>query len=116
MNSFLQMSLPLPLTQVLSLRMVAQRLDGLRTQSIAIQVVRDLCGLQAQEAPAAFLSIRPRSHNLTVANVKHAIEVERSVVRTWGMRGTLHLVAADDLGWMLSLFGPVFSKRTRDDG
>lgn len=29
------------------------------------------------------------------------------------MRGTLHLVAAEDLGWMLSLFGPVFSKANR---
>ena len=25
------------------------------------------------------------------------------------MRGTLHLVAADDLGWLLGLLGPVFA-------
>jgi hypothetical protein len=28
------------------------------------------------------------------------------VVRSWPMRGTLHLVAADDLRWMLALLGP----------
>lgn len=30
------------------------------------------------------------------------------MVRTWGPRGTLHLLAAQDLGWLLPLLGPVF--------
>lgn len=107
------MSLLLSLDQVLSLHIVAQRLTSLSSESTVVEVVSDLCGLQAQDAAAVTLSVRPRSHNLTAADVKQAIEVERSVVRTWAMRGTLHLVAADDLGWMLSLFGPVFSKGTR---
>jgi hypothetical protein len=29
-----------------------------------------------------------------------------AVVRSWPMRGTLHLVAAEDLGWLLELLGP----------
>jgi len=33
---------------------------------------------------------------------------ERSVVRTWGPRGTLHLLATEDLGQLLSLLGLIF--------
>ena len=29
------------------------------------------------------------------------------------MRGTLHMVVRDDLGWMLPLFGPTFIKKTK---
>lgn len=29
------------------------------------------------------------------------------------MRGTLHFIAADDLTWMLPLFGPGFIRRNR---
>lgn len=42
-----------------------------------------------------------------------ALNDERSIVRTWLMRGTLHLVASPDLYWMLALFGPVFSAANR---
>jgi hypothetical protein len=79
----------------------------------ATLVVKALCGLQAQDAQAATLAIRPRSKGVTAADVKRAIEKERSIVRTWAMRGTLHLLATEDLGWMLSLFGPVFIKSGR---
>ena len=33
------------------------------------------------------------------------------VVRTWAMRGTLHLIAAEDLPLMLAIFGPLHLKR-----
>jgi len=74
----------------------------------AAQVVQELCGVQAQELPAAILAVRPRSRGLLAADVEHARVQERSVVRTWGQRGTLHLLATADLGWLLSLLGPVF--------
>jgi hypothetical protein len=37
-------------------------------------------------------------------SVEHAV-ADRSIVRTWPMRGTLHFVAAEDVRWMLSLSG-----------
>jgi hypothetical protein len=78
-------------------------------------VVKDLCGVQAQEAPAAALAIRARSSGLTAADVERArVHAERrSVVRTWAMRGTLHLLAAEDLGWLLPLLGPVFIRESK---
>ena len=32
---------------------------------------------------------------------------ERSVARTWVMRGTLHLIPAEDARWMVALLGPI---------
>src|SRR5437868_2965640 len=92
------------------LRLRAQRLAlplSDRITSVA-HVVKELCGIQAQEVPAAALAVRVRSVGLVAANVEHARVQERSVVRTWGPRGTLHLLAAEDLGWLLPLFGPIF--------
>jgi hypothetical protein len=61
--------------------------------------------VQAQSFDAARHQLRVRSVGLTAAGVDRAFENERSVVRTWLMRGTLHLCAADDLRWMLDVLG-----------
>jgi hypothetical protein len=61
--------------------------------------------LQAQDARAAALAVRARMAGVTAGDVERARVEERSVVRTWAMRGTLHLVASEDLGWLLGLFG-----------
>ena len=62
-------------------------------------VVRRLCGVQAQDAPAARLAIRARNEGLVAGDV----DAEPDVVRTWGWRGTLHLLAREDVPWVLSL-------------
>ncbi|MEA2207407.1 MAG: hypothetical protein QOE77_4183, partial [Blastocatellia bacterium] len=38
-------------------------------------------------------------------------EVERSVVRTWLMRATVHLVPAADVRWLTALLGPMVERR-----
>ena len=76
-------------------------------------IVRDSCGLQAQEQPAAALSVRTRGAGITAESIERARTDERSVVRTWCMRGTLHLVAAEDFRWLMPLLGPVFSQKDR---
>src|SRR3954447_18425791 len=95
---------------VLRLRMRAQRLAGLATGDAAdlASVVKEVCGVQAQEMLAAGLAVRARSSGLVAADVERARVEERTVVRTWGPRGTLHLLGVEDLGWMLPLLGPVF--------
>ncbi len=65
-------------------------------------VVRRLCGVQAQDARAARLAIRARTEGLTAADV----DAEPGVVRTWGWRGTLHLLAREDVPWVVSLVAP----------
>jgi hypothetical protein len=72
------------------------------------QVVKKLCGIQAQDSRAATQAVRIRSAGLVAADVEYARVQQRSVIRTWGPRGTLHLLATEDLGWLLPILGPVF--------
>ena len=48
----------------------------------------------------------------TLAEVERARFEERSVARTWVMRGTLHLVPAEDARWMVALLGPIGLKKS----
>jgi hypothetical protein len=98
--------------QVRRARLRAQLLTGRRPRSVAA-VVRAVGGLQAQDTPASRLALRPRSAGLDEAAVRRACNQERSVVRTWVMRGTLHLVAAEDVGWLMALLGPIFAAADR---
>ena len=74
--------------------------------------VRAVAGLQAQDAAAAALGIRARRPGSTLAEVEHARFEERSVARTWVMRGTLHLIPAEDARWMVDLLGPIGLKKS----
>jgi len=109
------MKITLSPDQIRHLRMRAQRLKPAETKpSIgAAQLLANVCGVQAQEPSAAVLAVWARSRGLVASQVVHARVHERSVVRTWCMRGTLHLLAADDLGWLLPLLGPVFVRKSR---
>lgn len=84
--------------------------DGHPVTSVA-QVVHNCCGLQAQDSRQAPLSIRARGRGLTVVDVEQARIEERSIVRTWCMRGTIHYVTVADLPRLLSLFGPLYVDR-----
>ena len=66
--------------------------------------------MQAQLISAAAIGMRARSPGLPAANVKRALTHERSIVRTWLMRGTLHVVAAEDVRWLVALLGPFFGR------
>jgi hypothetical protein len=76
-------------------------------------VVRALGGIQSQDRNASLLAVGARTPAATVADVEHALRRDRSVVRTWAMRGTIHLVAADDLPLVLAIFGPFILRRLR---
>ena len=82
------------------------RADGDRPATV--DVVTATAGIQAQDRRAARLSVWTRGRHLDPAAIEQALVADRSVVRTWAMRGTLHLVAAADVRWLLDLLGPVF--------
>lgn len=90
------------------LRLAGQRLIAQErtTADDIANVVKAVGGIQAQEWPAAQLSIRARSQGLTAADIQQAKDQARSVVRGWYMRGTLHLVAAEDDRWLRPLLAP----------
>jgi Winged helix DNA-binding domain len=95
--------------ETLALRLRAQRLHPRPPPGTSVaQIVAAVCGLQSQEPKAAALSVWVRSSGLLAGEIERARVEQRSVVRTWAMRGTLHLVASDDLGWLLTLLAPRF--------
>ncbi|MBB5998836.1 hypothetical protein HNR25_002587 [Streptomonospora salina] len=93
-------------------RMHAQLLMGPPAAGAA-GAVRAAAALQAQDAYAVRAAIRARTAGLEAADVRSAMVQERSIVRTWAMRGTLHAVPASDAGWIVDLLGPVFVRRFR---
>ncbi|HVE83865.1 MAG TPA: winged helix DNA-binding domain-containing protein [Myxococcales bacterium] len=96
----------LTLRQLRALRTASQRLDRPPHRSVG-ELVRALGGVQAQVLSSAELALRARAKGLRRADVTAAREGDRSIVWCWAMRGTMHLVAADDLGWMLPVFAPL---------
>jgi hypothetical protein len=84
-----------------------------RPASSVAEAARLTGGLQAQDQQAARLGVRARTKNVTEADVVRAIAVDRSVVRTWLMRATIHLVAAQDVAWMTRLLGPAIARKFR---
>lgn len=88
------------------LRARAQALAGGAREASAVAVVRRVFAIQAQDATAADLGIRARGRDITAAGIRAAYEQERSIVRGWFMRGTLHTIPSEDLDWILRLLAP----------
>ena len=65
--------------------------------STPAEIAADLCGVHAQIMTAAELSIGRRIVGATRSEVQRALWDERTLVKTFGPRGTVHLVAAADL-------------------
>jgi hypothetical protein len=61
------------------------------------EAVERLIGVQAQVMSAAELALWARVEGLRPADVQAALWRERTLVKTWAMRGTLFLFAAEDL-------------------
>ncbi len=87
--------------QALAWRMQRHLLDPIRTQPV-VGVVRRLCGVQAQVASSAELAIRVRRAASRPGDMGRALSQGR-LVKTWAMRGTLHLLTPEEGGDFLSL-------------
>jgi hypothetical protein len=60
--------------------------------------------MQAQDLTSVLWSLGTRLPGTTVGDVEAALE-RREALRTWPMRGTIHLVPPRDARWMLDLMG-----------
>ena len=86
------------------LRLVAQRLAGPPAAS-APDAVRELLCVQGQDLPGALTSVALRTRDRSLTGARAALDAGE-VVRSWPMRGTLHLVPAEELHWLMELCGP----------
>ena len=84
--------------QVLSWRLQRQHLAARAPLEDALGVVSDIAGLHAQLIGSAELSLWARVEGLERPAVSQALWERRTLVKTWAMRGTLHLLPAADLG------------------
>ena len=86
--------------------MRAQLLLPPHTATSALQVLERVVGVQAQDAWGARFGIRSRSRGLTQADVERERVEDRTFVRAWAMRRTIHLVPSEDFGWIRDLVAP----------
>jgi hypothetical protein len=89
---------------VLAERLTAQLLAGDKARTPG-EVVERLLAVQAQDFRGAHLAVRARTTGLGSSDVDRALN-DGELVVSWLNRGTLHLVRAEDLGWLHALTTP----------
>lgn len=66
-------------------------------KSNLVEAVSDVCGVQAQVMSGAEIGIWARVEGVKPQDVRDALWKHRSLVKTWAMRGTLHLLSSSEL-------------------
>ena len=90
--------------QVMAWRAARHRLDERVPAEAGLRVVAEICGLHAQVMSSAELTLAARVDGLDLDAVGRALWSERSLVKTWAMRGTLHLLPAAEFPlWQAAL-------------
>jgi uncharacterized protein YcaQ len=82
---------------VLAWRTARQGLAARAPAGELLDVVSRLCGVHAQVASSAELTLWTRLDGLAPGTVDRLLWEQRMLVKTWAMRGTLHLLPAAEL-------------------
>jgi hypothetical protein len=85
-------------------RLLSQRIAGAGFERPG-EVVSWMGAVQAQDYLGALWALGIRMETVREETIEQAI-ADRTIVRTWPLRGTLHFVAPADLRWMLALLTP----------
>jgi hypothetical protein len=90
--------------QVLRFRLERHHLLRPAAPDRLIDVVGEVCGIHAQVPMSTDLSIGARVDGLTRADIHGEIWTRRTLVRTYGIRGTVHVFPASELPmWLAAL-------------
>lgn len=89
---------------IAALRLYQQLISNQRLNTPE-HIVAHLGGMQGQDLPGVKWSIGLRLPDGVQSDVDGAFDAGQ-IIRTWPMRGTLHVVAATDVRWVLSLTSP----------
>src|SRR5919112_226736 len=102
-------------SEVARLRLHTQGIGLSRFENPA-DVVRWFGAVQAQDYLGALWALGLRLPGAVEVEIERAVD-DRSIVRTWPLRGTLHFVAAEDVRWMLALLAArVLRRNTAREG
>jgi hypothetical protein len=94
-------------SDALALRLASLQLaasDGVPVPADVGDLARWFGALQGQDLASLLWSLGVRLPGWTLADVEAALE-RGEALRTWPMRGTIHLVPPEDARWMLRVFG-----------
>jgi Winged helix DNA-binding domain len=94
---------PLRLTweEVIGRRLARHHLLRPASAGALTEVASDICGIHAQMAPSSELMLGLRLARITRQDVRTALWETRTLVKTVGLRGTLHLLPAGEVPmWM----------------
>jgi hypothetical protein len=83
--------------QVMAWRLRRHQLDERAPAKAMLEVTARIAGLHAQVMSSAELTLWARLDGLERDAVQRALWEERTLVKTWAMRGTLHLLPAAEL-------------------
>lgn len=84
--------------QVNAWRLPQQQLAERAEPTALLDVVTRIGGVQAQLMSAAELALWARVKDIASADIQRLLWEERQLVKTWAMRGTLHLLPSQALG------------------
>jgi len=93
-------------------RLRRHHLDVRAQKKDLAKVVGDIGGVQAQVMSAAELQVAVRVE-CKVEDVRNALWKDRSLVKTWLMRGTLHLARSDDLPLYIGAMSALWKSQMR---
>src|SRR5437870_9259565 len=94
-------AIPVSREQVTAVRLTLHRFINRAPASGLVQVAGDMGGAQAQLLSAAQISLWARTRGLHVADVEEALWRDRTLVKSWCIRGTLHLIPSRDFAVFL---------------
>ena len=100
-------------SQVHAFRLRRHRLTHRAKASDLVAVLRGVCGVQAQVFSAAQLALRARIANLRREDVDQALWRDRRIVKTWSLRGTLHLLPSADFRLYAQALQPLVDREKR---
>lgn len=80
-----------------------------RSDLAPVDAIHHVVGLQAQEPLNPYVGLWSRLHRFDPAPLG-ALLVDRAVVRSAAIRGTIHLLTADDVRWLWPLSTPVLER------
>jgi DNA glycosylase AlkZ-like len=83
-------------------RLARQSLTDRASPEELVEVVRRVCGVHAQVQASAELQLAARVDGVTQQDVRDALWQDRTLVKAWTLRGTLHLHPADELSLWLA--------------
>jgi hypothetical protein len=96
--------LELSWSDVVAWRARRHRLDERAPADAMIATAGELCGVHAQVMSSAELTLHARVDDLAPGAVADALCDDRTLIKTWAMRGTLHLLpSADYWTWQAAL-------------